>query len=125
MKTLSYKIAAAVTASALMGTDGAFANQGFQGITTNIRDSVSDIPRLLTVMSYLVGIGMGIAGVLKLKSHVDNPGNAPLKDGVIRLGAGGALLALPTIIDAMVGTVGTQGNASGATTLNRLDRLDF
>lgn len=125
MKTLSYKLAAVVTTSALLGaTDANATSTGFQGITTTIRNSVSDIPRLLTVLSYLVGLGLAIAGVLKLKAHVDNPGNAPLKDGVIRLGAGGALFALPAVVDAMSGSIGS-GGSTGSGVMSGLDNLDF
>ncbi len=123
MKHLHYKLAAAITASAFLGTGSEAHATGFQGISATIRDSVSDVPKLLTVMSYLVGIGFAIAGVLKLKAHVDNP-QTPLKDGVMRLGAGGALLALPVLIEAMQGSIGS-GGASGTTTLNSLDALDF
>ena len=124
MKTLSYKLAAVVTTSALLGATDANATTGFQGITGTIRNSVSDIPQLLSVLSYLVGLGLAIAGVLKLKAHVDNPGNAPLKDGVIRLGAAGGLLALPSVVDAAIGTV-TSGGTTGGAVMGTLDGLDF
>lgn len=128
MKHLQYKLAAAITVSAFLGTGseamaGTTTSVGFGGISANIRESVSDIPRLLTVMSYLVGVGFAIAGVLKLKAHVDNP-QTPLKDGVMRLGAGGALLALPVLIEAMQGSIGT-GGSTGSTVVQQLDALDF
>jgi len=43
---------------------------------------------------------------------VDNPGQHAMKDGLVRLGAGGGLLSLPYITSAMVGTVGTCGQAA-------------
>jgi hypothetical protein len=37
---------------------------------------------------------------------VDNPGQNSIQDGFIRLAAGGALIALPTIVSTMGGTFG-------------------
>jgi hypothetical protein len=54
----------------------------------------------------MFGILLGVLGVLKIKDHVENPGQTPLKDGAIRLAAGGALFALPIIYEAMFETVG-------------------
>lgn len=122
-----YQFAAMATTAIMLGlTDSAHASgsgTGFNTISQNISSSVNDIPRLLSVMSYLVGLGLAIAGVLKLKAHVDNP-QTPLKEGVIRLGSGGALLALPAVIDAMVGTVGTGGTA-GQDVINTFDAVTF
>jgi hypothetical protein len=51
---------------------------------------------------------------MKIKDHVENPGNEPLKNGAIRLAAGGALLALPIIFEAMTETIGDGAGASVA-----------
>lgn len=114
MKNLSHKLAAAMTVGALSmnSTDAFAAAGGFDTIAGNIEESVGEVPRLLSVLSYLAGIGLGISGVLKLKDHVENPQNAPLKTGAVRLGVGGALLAMPTVLNAMTGSIGTAGTAS-------------
>jgi hypothetical protein len=49
---------------------------------------------------------LAIAGIYKLKEAVDNPGQNSIQDGFIRLAAGGALIALPTIVSTMGGTFG-------------------
>jgi hypothetical protein len=107
---ITHKLAAAVTAGVFMSQAGsAFAQSGtgFQDITKNINTSASTLPDLISTVAYIGGIGLGVAGIFKLKQHVDNPAQAPMKDGLIRLGAGGGLLALPMITDAMMSTVGT------------------
>ena len=43
---------------------------------------------------------------MKIKDHVENPTQTPLKDGAVRLLCGGALFALPIIMEAMFATVG-------------------
>ena len=54
----------------------------------------------------MIGILLGVLGILKIKDHVENPANAPLAHGAIRLAAGGGLLALPIVYEAMQTTVG-------------------
>jgi len=108
---LSARVAAIATVGFMTGMSDAKA-QGFTDITDNINTSVSDVPSLISTTCYIGGLGLGVAGVLKLKGHVDNPGQEPLKNGLVRLGAGGGLLALPAVLDAMMGTVGDAGSFS-------------
>jgi hypothetical protein len=105
--TFTQKLAAAMTVSAIMASSDAFA-QGFVDVTDNVTTSTSTAPNLVTTASYIIGIVLAVTGVAKLKQHVDNP-QTPMKDGLARLGAGGALLALPAMLTAMQETVGTAG----------------
>lgn len=91
-------------------------------IGTNITNSVSTLPGMLAGFAYLFGVLIGVLGVLKIKDHVENPSQVALKDGAIRLAAGGALFALPLIYDAMQGTVGadTAADANVASKLNKV-----
>ncbi len=91
----------------------------FSSIAENITTSIEDIPGLLTAMAYLIGILLGVLGVMKIKDHVENPTQTPLKDGAIRLAAGGALFALPILFQAMFETVGSQGKTTKAAELNK------
>ena len=115
-KKTKFAMAAAMTMG-MMTTQDAFAqatpgNAGgntFSDIAANITGSIQDVPGLLTAVSYLLGLLLGVLGVLKIKDHVENPNNAPLKEGAIRLAAGGALFALPILFEAMFETVGSDG----------------
>lgn len=113
MKNLNHKIAAAITVG-VMAVDSSIASaQGptnFSSVTGNIKDSASGVPELISLVAYIGGIGMGVAGIFKLKEHVDDPGRSPLKDGLIRLGAGGGLLTLPYITESMMGSVSDGSN---------------
>lgn len=114
-----YQLAAIATTVALLSSssDALASGAGFQSITQGIASSANNVPKLLGIVAYIGGIGMGIAGALKLKAHVDNPSQAPLKDGLARLGVGGCLLALPAVLDAMGTAIGTSTNANtGAVT---------
>lgn len=113
MKHLHTKLAAYLTTGVLLSNSvAAFAgDKNFSDVADNIVDSSSKLPNLISTVAYVGGTGLAVAGVFKLKQHVDNPGNAPMKDGLVRLGAGGGLLALPYMTEAMVGTIGSDGQA--------------
>jgi len=115
-------LAVAVTAGAVMFPELANASAGksFVDVTTNITDSSATLPNLITTVAYMAGIAMAVFGILKLKGHVDNPGQVPIKDGLVRLGCGGALLALPVILEAMTATIGDDGVSTTNTALTAI-----
>lgn len=120
-KKTYYAIGGAIVAGAIVGSPAdAFASSGnnFSSIASNISTSISSIPGLLTGLAYLFGILIGVLGVLKIKDHVENPTQTPLKDGAIRLAAGGALFALPILFEAMFTTIGSKGTGASAAALN-------
>ena len=92
---------------------------GFNVIAQNINNSIEDIPGLISGVSYLLGVLFAVLGVMKIKDHVENPTNTQLKDGAIRLAVGGALFAIPTLMDAMVETIGTDDATVAPNTLNK------
>ncbi len=125
LKKYYYAMGAGLTLGLLgdMGTAHAQSSGGstFSTIAENINTSFEDLPGLITGLSYLAGTGLGVLGIMKIKDHVENPTQTPLKEGAIRLVAGGALFALPIIYDAMFTTIdaGTGGDV-GAAGLNKV-----
>ena len=114
----SLKVSAAVVVGMMSGAQAAHAND-FGNIAQNINTSIEDLPGLLTGVSYMLGILLGVLGILKIKDHVENPSQTPLQHGAIRLAAGGGLFALPIVYEAMQTTVGT-GAAPVSATLNKV-----
>lgn len=108
------QVGAAFTAGMMMSAP-AHANN-FSNIATNVATSMASLPGLLSALAYMFGIILGVLGVMKIKDHVENPGNTPLKDGAIRLAAGGALFALPIVYEAAFNTIGS-GTTTAAATL--------
>lgn len=106
-------VQAGVIVSMMAGMKDAKANN-FSDIAENIADSIAALPGLLTSIAYLFGLLLGVLGVLKVKDHVENPGQTPLKDGAIRMASGGALFALPIVYEAMQNTIGDTSNLVGA-----------
>lgn len=127
MKKLStHKLAAAVTTTLLATQSGAaFAAEGLSNVSDKIVASSLSFPDLISTTAYVGGVGMGVTGVFKLKQHVDQPAQNPMKDGLIRLGAGGGLLALPALTTNMIDTVGEgQGTAPGVIAFDGLGSLN-
>lgn len=96
----------ALTASFFIGRQEALAANTFSDVAENIITSIESLPGMLTGLAYIFGLLMGVTGILKLKDHVENPGQTPLKDGAIRLASGGALFALPIVYESMLNTIG-------------------
>lgn len=117
MRKIGIKISAMATAGILLASAPAQAND-FSTIAENIITSIQNLPGMLTGVSYMFGILLGVLGILKIKDHVENPSQTPLKDGAIRLAAGGGLFALPIVYEAMFLTVGENGANAAAATLN-------
>lgn len=124
MKTSYYTMGAGMTAGILLGSGGdAQAGNNFGNIAQNINTSIADLPGLLTALSYLFGILLAVLGILKIKDHVENPTQTPLKDGAIRLLAGGCLLALPILFEAMKNTL--EPTAAAATESAAVKKVKF
>ncbi len=125
---LTHKIAGLFTAGILMNISGASAQMeggatsetNFTEITGNMTDSSSTLPNLITTTAYVGGIGLAVAGILKVKGHVDAPQQVPLKDGLVRLGAAGGMLALPLVLEAMAGSIGVGESAPNLTKIEAL-----
>lgn len=116
----SVHMGAALMTGIVMSTTEAHANN-FSSIAKNITTSVSSVPGLLTGLSYMFGILLGVLGILKIKDHVENPQQTPLKDGAVRLAAGGGLFALPIVYDAMLNTIGANGAGVQAANLSTVN----
>jgi hypothetical protein len=100
---LSFGICAVLALSAL-GASSAFA-QSPDDVMKQVVESSAELPGLVSALSYLLGLLLGVLGILKIKEHVENPNSAPLRAGVIRLLVGGGLFALPIVYEAMKATL--------------------
>ncbi len=130
LKTTGLKFTAVLTTGMLLSTSAMAtttigkSTKGLEELTENFIDNTLNLPGLISIVAYMAGLALGVLGVLKLKDHVENPSQTPLKDGAVRLGAGGALLALPflyeVIIDSQTG--GEDGMASQVVQLQGLSK---
>lgn len=108
MKNQMHKFAAAATLGMLM-TSGSEAHAAtattFRDMVNNIIAASGGFQNLISTVCWIGGSGLGVAGIFKLKNHVDNPAQTPMKDGLARIACGGGLLAFPFIQTAMQGSI--------------------
>lgn len=104
LKKMYYTGGASIAVGLLTATE-AHAQPKLNDVTKNMVMSMDNLPGLITAVTYLAGLLLCILGIMKVKDHVENPSQTPLKDGSIRLAAGGALLAAQFMWDALSGTV--------------------
>lgn len=105
---LSHKLAAAATVGMLAGQSTAALASSADDLTQaskNVVQAVSGTVALISTLAYIAGAGLALAGIFKLKQHVDNPAQAPMKDALIRLATGGMFLALPFMMRIMQGSI--------------------
>jgi hypothetical protein len=76
-------------------------NLNFNNVLANIIDALKDAPGFVSNWAYLAGLIIGLWAIHKLKEHVENPEQNPIRESVIRFIVAGALFALPTIYNAM------------------------
>ena len=119
----SLKFSSLVVVGMFAGADSAFAGgdggaataNNFNNIAKNAMAATSDIPGLVTGVSYMVGILLSVLGILKIKDHVENPGQTPLKDGIARVTIGGGLFAVPIVTESMTSLLEGTDGGTGAT----------
>ena len=129
IKTHALKLSAAMTvaltasSSAMATTTITASDEGLKEMTATFIENTLNLPGLISIVAYMAGLALGVLGVLKLKDHVENPSQTPLKDGAVRLGAGGALLALPFLYEVLIDsqTNGSVGQASSVIQLQGLN----
>jgi hypothetical protein len=118
MKKLLGSVAVVAAVSLVAGP--AFAAGQLSDSLVNTRDNLASLPVFINYASYIIGTALGVAGVSKLKAHVDNPGQTPIKDGLGRIGAAGLFISLPYLLDMIRST---QSVGGGMGTYQKLGEL--
>ena len=106
-KTITIIASSLAMLSAMLLSNQAWAAgaQSLSDIVTNVQGNISTLGPLLTIVSYIAGVGFSIAGIVQFKAHKDNPQQVPLSKPLVYLGVGAALLFLPTLMKSAGTTV--------------------
>ena len=116
----SYKKTTAFMSAALMTgviSKVAHAQGDFESYTDTLSDNVSSpFANTIAFICYMGGFVLAALGVVGLKQHVENPGNAPMKNALAKLGFGGMLMVLPPAVSAMQGTAVDTNTTTGLET---------
>ena len=99
-------------------------------VMCNLYRSTNAFPNFIAAFCYMAGIALGMWGVLRIKEHIIDPSRTPMWDGIARLIVGGALFAIPTILDAVFNSMATalgnhanSGFSDGGATNGGLDKM--
>lgn len=109
-----------------MGSHLAFAAQvggDLAGITQGLAGpggELSNIPSLLSDVSYIAGIGFGIKAALSLKEHNETKGQVKLSTPITLAVVAAMLIGLPSLLSSSTTTIFGAGgtNASMNSTMN-------
>lgn len=75
-------------------------------VGVDLVEQTQSIPNLYWAAAYVLGFGFTIAGLIKMRDYVDSPADSPMKDALVRLAVGAALLITPFIVNISAGTYG-------------------
>ena len=111
---------------ALLTLSGAVLAQGggdIAALAAGVGKQASAIATLLSVASYVAGVGFALAGILQFKAHKENPQQTPLSKPVVMIVVAACLLFLPTILSVagasvFGGTAVSAGTKGGITPLS-------
>lgn len=67
-------------------------------VATTVTTEVNAVAKLLSVTSYVAGVGFALGGILQFKAHKENPQQTPLSKPVVMIVVAACLLFLPTIL---------------------------
>ena len=101
----------------LAGTALAATGGDLGSVAESVTNSLGPIAKLMAAASYVCGIGFTLAGLVKFKTHKDNPQQTPLSAAVVLLVVGITLVFLPSVISSAGQTIfsgGEQTNSTGS-----------
>jgi intracellular multiplication protein IcmD len=68
-------------------------------VASNITDSMASLAKLISAMSYVLGMGFAVGAVFKFKAHKDNPTQIPVGTPIALIFIAAVLIFLPSIFD--------------------------
>ncbi|MDP3559239.1 MAG: hypothetical protein Q8R79_02660 [Legionellaceae bacterium] len=82
-------------------------------ISAQISTELGSLLALMSTIAYVTGFAFAVIGILKLKSHKDNPQQTQLSQPLMMLAVAAALVSFPYVL----GAIGTTLFGSGATSV--------
>lgn len=114
-KTLA--LAAMFAVAGLAMSSGAALAQNVGEIASDLRSQVTNLTALLTVVAFIVGVGLAIMGLIKFRAHTQNPNDpsASMSSAFILIFVGAAMVAIPALLGTGITTIfGTGADVTDA-----------
>ena len=95
------KLSAMLLSSTVVGfaASTAHATNNLNEFLKKTGGETANIPQFLTLISYLIGAVLVVLGVVRLKAHIEQPSQVPMREGIARTAFGGLMLGVPYLID--------------------------
>lgn len=103
-----------------ISVDSALAQNNVGDIATRLRTQTTLVIDFVSVLAFILGLGLAIAGFLKFKQNADNPNDpsAKVSTAFILIFVGAGLIAVPAALGTGIATIWqgaqtTDGTAGG------------
>ena len=119
MKKLLGLASVAALALVVLAPSGALAAQTIGQIAGSLKTQTTAVSTLVTVVAFVLGVGMAITGLLKFKAHSQNPNDpsAKMSTAFMLVFVGAALVAIPAALGSGIATIfGSDADTTDATT---------
>jgi len=94
-------------------------------IASDLTTQTGFVSQLVTVVAFVLGVGMAIAGLLKFKAHSQNPNDpsAKMSTAFMLVFVGAALVAIPAALGSGIQTIfgGSAQKTDASTGFNRVN----
>ncbi|WP_411840089.1 hypothetical protein [Paracoccus sp. ME4] len=107
------------TLAAALTVSGAASAQTVGSIASSLTTQTSLVGTLITVISFVLGVALAIAGLMKFRAHSQNPNDPSNKmsTAFVLMFAGAGLVAVPAVLGTGIATVfGSSANTTNGTT---------
>lgn len=95
--------------------------QALKDSVDEVKTGLKNVPIVVSGVAYIAGGATMLHGAGLLKKHADNPTSQPLAPGVMRMGLGGVVAALPTFMGWISSSLKSQGTSLGFTPLGTIN----
>lgn len=107
-KTRAFRLSACALFFSLLTSQSAFAQARDLGaIATDLTGQVSQIGTMVAVISFVLGVGLAMAGLMKFRAHSQNPNDPSNKmsTAFVLIFAGAGLVAIPAVLGSGISTI--------------------
>lgn len=113
------KSATAIALALVFSAPAMAVAQNVGAIASDLKNQTTAVSTLVTVVAFVLGVGMAIAGLLKFKAHSQNPNDpsAKMSTAFMLVFVGAALVAIPAALGSGIQTIfGGDAQKTNATT---------
>ena len=114
----------ATLATAVMAGAESAEAASFNDVAARIVNQTSNLSGVITTLGYIVGLVFAVLGLLKIKAHVENPSQTPIKEGAIKILIAGCLFSVPAVAEATQDLLGTSGTGVDAQKMQKISTFN-